>query len=62
MAEREGGVMNEKAWHEIFKNYIKCYEDIHFLYKRDILNDKQYNDTLGKLLDDIIVTFKSEVE
>ena len=54
--------MNEKAWHEIFKNYIKCYEDIHFLYKRDILNDKQYNDTLGKLLDDIIVTFKSEVE
>lgn len=33
-----------------------------FLYKRSILNDEQYDDTLGKLLDDIIVTFKSEVE
>lgn len=54
--------MNEKAWHDIFKKYIKCYEAVETIKKYFDIDDDYYQELISYLLEDIIVTFKSEVE
>ena len=62
MAEREGGVMNEQVWNKTFRKYIECYEAVQTLKKHLVIDDDFYQEIRSNLLDDIIVTFKSEVE
>ena len=54
--------MDEKVWHKIMKEYIKSYESIAHLIDRGILSEDDAPDILQKLIEDIICTFKSEVE
>lgn len=53
--------MKEELWHGIMNEYIKSYESIIHLNRMGILNDDAYIPMIQKLLDDIIITFKSEV-
>ena len=53
--------MREELWHEIMNEYIKSYESIMHLNRMGFLNDDVYISMIQKLLDDIIITFKSEV-
>lgn len=54
--------MNEKLWREIFKKYIDCYEATQTLKKHLVIDDDFYQEIRGDLLDEIVETFKSEVE
>ena len=55
--------MNE-VWRNIFKTYIESYNAIETLRKNCILDEDNEDDVKLKmcLLDEIIETFKSEVE
>ena len=55
--------MNE-VWRNIFKTYIESYNAIETLRKNYILDEDNEDDVKLKmcLLDEIIETFKSEVE
>lgn len=53
--------MNE-VWHDIFKKYIDCYEAVQTLKKHLVIDDDFYQEIRSDLLEDIIETFKSEVE
>lgn len=53
--------MNE-VWQRIFKDYIESYNAIETLKKNEILNEDDYQELKICLLEDIIITFKSEVE
>lgn len=54
--------MNEKTWHRIFKDFIECYEAIHVLVHRNIADNETCDELRANLLENIIETFKSEVE
>lgn len=54
--------MNEKVWHEIFKNYIADFHAIDRLQVDGIVDDEYVAILKNKLLVDIIVTMQSEVE
>ncbi len=55
--------MNEKVWHDIFKDWIKANEAIYTLYRNDVITEwDKANELRCKLLDEIIETVKSEVE
>ena len=54
--------MNEKVWHEIFKKYIECYEAIKTLKCHHVIDDDLETELETSLLEDIVYTFKSEVE
>ena len=53
--------MND-AWKRISKKYIDCYEAIKTLNKNGIMVDEEAEVFKRTLLDDIIETFRSEVE
>ena len=52
----------EKIWRKIMKDYIKSYEAIKHLNNRGIISDDEVVHVLMNLIEDIICTFKSEVE
>ena len=54
--------MNEKVWKNIFKKYIQCYESIECLRDNHIIEPDDSIELKRNLLDDIIETFKQEVE
>ena len=54
--------MNEKIWHDIFKKYVACYDAIAKLQENDIADSELTDQLYFNLLEDIITTFKSEVE
>lgn len=54
--------MNKEQWYKIFRDYIKSYESIAHLIDRGILSEDDAPDILQNLIEDIICTFKSEVE
>lgn len=54
--------MDEKVWHTIMKEYIKSYEAIKHLTDKGVLCEDDAPALFKKLLEDIIVTFESEVE
>lgn len=54
--------MNEKLWHDIFKKYVGCYDAIAKLQEYDIAESETTDQLYFNLLEDIITTFKSEVE
>ena len=54
--------MNTEVWNTIIKDYLKSYESIHHLMDREILDEDDAHMLFEKLFEDIIVTFKSEVE
>lgn len=62
MAEREGGVMNEKTWHEIFKKYIDDFRSINKLNAHNIIDEEETLKLKNKLLVDIVITMESEVK
>ena len=53
--------MNE-AWGKIFKDYVDSYEAIQTLKRNHVIDDDFYTEIRGTLLDEIIETFKTEVE
>ena len=53
--------MNKDVWKTIFKNYVANYEAIQRLSKK-IIDEEDTDRLKAKLLDDIICTFRSEVE
>lgn len=50
-----------EVWKNIFRNYIKSYEAIQTLKDNDVLEEESVTYEL-KLLDEIIVTMRTEVE
>ena len=52
--------MNE-VWQRIFKDYIESYKAIETL-KRNCILEEDYTKLKMHLLDEIIETFKSEIE
>lgn len=54
--------MNEQMWHGIFKKYIDCYNATQTLKKHLVIDDDFYQEIRSDLLDEIIETFRSEVE
>lgn len=54
--------MDEKVWHKIMKEYIKSYESIRHLMDKGVLCEDDAPILFEKLLEDIIVTFESEVK
>ena len=54
--------MNEKVWHEIFKDYVACYEAIETLTKHSIFDEEEKEVHEHNLLHAIIETMRSEVE
>jgi len=54
--------MNEKVWHEIFKKHIECYEATQTLKMHLVIDDDLQQEIKVDLLDEIIATFKGEVE
>lgn len=55
-------MMDKDMWYSIMNDYLKSYEAIHQLLDKGILNEDDAPMLFEKLLEDIIVTFKSEVE
>ena len=53
--------MNKDVWKTIFKDYVANYEAIQRLSKK-IIDEEDTDRLKAKLLDDIICTFRSEVE
>lgn len=54
--------MNKEVWNKIFKKYVDCYEAVNTLKRHYVLDDDFYQEIRSDLLEDIIETFKSEVE
>lgn len=54
--------MNEEVWRKIMKEYIKIYDEITHLNEREIIIGDDAVQIWMNLLEDIICTFKSEVE
>lgn len=54
--------MDKRIWGDIFKKYLGCYEAIGKLQENDIADSEITDQLYFNLLDDIITTFKSEVE
>ena len=54
--------MNTDVWHKIMKEYIKSYESIKHLMDKGILGEDDAPMLFKKLLEDIIITFESEVK
>ena len=54
--------MNKEQWYKIFRDYIKSYESIMHLTDRGILSEDDVPGILQNLIEDIICTFRSEVE
>ena len=52
--------MNE-VWKKIFKEYIECDKCIDKLYRKGIVDEECCNTLKMNLLEDILVTMKSEV-
>ena len=52
----------DKMWKEIFEMYVKCDKAIDTLYSNHILDEESCNNLKVQLLEDIIVTMKSEIE
>jgi hypothetical protein len=53
--------MNE-TWKKIFIDYISCYEAIQILFQNNVVDIEKADELEIKLLDEIIETFRSEVE
>lgn len=53
---------NNKTLHMIFKKYIKSYESIKTLEENNLADTEQIDQLKHNLLEDIILTFRSEVE
>lgn len=53
--------MND-VWKRIFERNIKCYEAIQLLYESSILDDEERSVHEHNLLNQIIATFRGEVE
>lgn len=56
------GKRNNKILHMIFKKYIKSYESIKTLEENNLADTEQIDQLKHNLLENIIVTFRSEVE
>ena len=54
--------MDEKMWHRIFKKYIDSFEAIKTLKINNLIDEDLCQEMQAQLLDDIVVTLKSEVE
>lgn len=54
--------MNEKVWRKIFKKYIADFDAIDKLQADKIADDEDAAILKNKLLVDIIITMKSEVQ
>lgn len=54
--------MNEEIWHKIMKEYIKSHKAIKHLMDKGVLCEDDAPALFEKLLEDIIITFESEVE
>ncbi len=52
----------EKIWQKTMKDYIKSYEAINHLYYTGILSNDEVLGVWMNLIEDIIRTFKREVE
>ena len=50
------------VWDRIFKKYIKSYESIKTLEENNLADTEQIDQLKHNLLEDIIETFRSEVE
>ena len=53
---------DNKIMHKIFRKYIKSYESIKTLEENNLADTEQIDQLKHNLLEDIIVTFRSEVE
>lgn len=53
--------MDKEMWHKIFKKHLQNYYAIHGLANTNIIDEDEKHKLLGKLLDDIMTTFDSEV-
>lgn len=56
------GKRNINILHMIFKKYIKSYESIKTLEENNLADTEQIDQLKHNLLEDIMVTFRSEVE
>ena len=54
--------MDEKMWHRIFKKYIDSYEAIKTLKINNVIDEDLFQEMQVQLLEDVVVTLKSEVE
>lgn len=54
--------MDEKMWHCIFKKYIDSFEAIKTLKVNNVIDDDLFQEMQVQLLEDVVVTLKSEVE
>ena len=53
---------DNKIMHKIFRKYIKSYESIETLEENNLADTEQIDQLKHNLLEDIIETFRSEVE
>lgn len=53
---------DNKVMHRIFKKYIKSYESIKTLEENNLADTEQIDQLKHNLLEDIMITFRSEVE
>lgn len=53
---------DNKIMHKIFRKYIKSYESIKTLEENNLADTEQIDQLKHNLLEDIIETFRSEVE
>ena len=53
---------DNKTMHRIFSKYIKNYESIQTLEENNVADTEQIDQLKHNLLEDIIITFRSEVE
>lgn len=60
--ECKAGKRNNRILHMIFKKYIKSYESIETLEENNLADTEQIDQLKHNLLEDIIETFRSEVE
>ena len=56
------GKRSNKILYMIFRKYIKSYESIKTLEENNLADTEQIDQLKHNLLEDIIVTFRSEVE
>ena len=54
--------MDEKMQHRIFKKYIDSYEAIKTLKVNNVIDEDLCQEMQVQLLDDVVVTLKSEVD
>ena len=56
------GETNKETIHIIFRKYIKSYESIQTLEENNLADTEQIDQLKHNLLEDIMITFRSEVE